>query len=284
MSARTYLAILTGALSLVIPHTVFGFSNTIMAEGLAPVCGVLGTNCAGGGAVGLSGLILNTIVPAARVGFVAVAVIILLIAAFTMIAESGDEGKVKDSRMVFVYALVGALIVAVSASIVDAISPAGGANGIIAQDGIITNAIIPTAIDFLLALLGVAVVVNIVVQGFRLIASRGEQDQIDRAKKRLIATFFGAILVLLAKQVSNLVFTRDSSGIASEIAGLANYLLTFVGAIAVILLVVAGIMYILSADESLKDRAKTLIKVAIIAIVAILVSYPLVAAFSSINP
>lgn len=265
-----------------LPLNALSFSNTDMAIGLVQVCAVMGGACNGGGASGLTLYLAERLLPAIRVAFLAIAIVVLMVAIFTMIVESGDEGKVKDSRMAFVYTLIGGIVVSLVSIVVPAISPAGNANGIIVEQSAITDAI-ETAIFFLLALLKIAIILNVVVQGFRLIASRGEQDQIDRAKKRLIATFIGAIIVLLADEVVSYINPSGSDSLALEFVGLANYLLTFVAVIAVMLIVIAGIMYILSADEALKDRAKTIIKVAVLAIVVILVSYPLVASFGSLG-
>ena len=71
--------------------------------------------------------------------------------------------------------------------------------------------------------------------------------------------------------------------IVAQLVGLANFLLTFLGVLVVVLMVAAGIMLIVSVDEGLKDKAKTVVKTSIITLAVVLCSYVIVNAFITLS-
>ena len=85
----------------------------------------------------------------------------------------------------------------------------------------------------------------------------------------------GVGLTMLAGAIANSVNPQSgsSSNLALEIAGVANYLMTIVGFMAVVTIILAGVFLILSVSDSLKDKAKTIIKTAVVALIGVTVSY-----------
>jgi len=65
-----------------------------------------------------------------------------------------------------------------------------------------------------------------------------------------------------------------------ELAGIARFLLTIFGALAVIGILAAGVMLIVSVDESLKDKAKKLVIACMIALVIVIASYGIIDTFA----
>ncbi len=247
------------------------------------LCGVVPcTGAGGGGAAGLSAYIFETFVNAIELGFVAAAVLVLFFATVSMVMFSGDENVVKEGRTAFIYTIAGAAVVSLARWFALAFSPTEVGGALVNQG--VTDTAVDIIVTFFKLLLSVILTVNIVIQAMRLISSQGEQDQVDKARKRLLAGFIGVAIVLLANTlIVNVTPTLgNSSNIAREISGVANYLVTILGFAAVVAIIVAGIMLVVSADESLKDKAKTLIKTAIVALVVVLVSYALVTAFIAI--
>jgi len=148
-------------------------------------------------------------------------------------------------------------------------------NALIIQTGPVQGAL-TNIVEYCVAAVGIALVANVSVQGFRLLVSQGAQEYVDKAKKRLIASFIGVAVVLLTDTIVETITGRDTGIISEEVAGIANFIITFIGIGAVIAISIAGFMLVLSVDESLKDKAKTVIKTSIVALIATLLSYMIV--------
>lgn len=234
-----------------------------------------------GGAAGLSLYAYQRIISAFEVLYVGVSGIVLLIAMANMLIFSTDETHVGQGRMAFVYVMVGGAIVSLSRLIVQAFSPT--TTGVLIVNNPPINTAVASVVLFIKLLLSIALLTNIAVQAARFIASQGEQDAMEKAKQRLIAGFIGVALVLLANIiVLNLNPTlagASINNIGAEIAGISNYLITIVGFGAVVSIIIAGILLIVSVDESLRDRAKTFIKAGVISVLVCLIAYALVFSF-----
>lgn len=281
---RKPIQIAAGLLSLAFPGTAAAFE--IPTDWYGPVCAFIpctgvGT---GAGATGLSNYLLDKVVTTIEVGFVAIALIILFAAAVNMVIQSEQEDVVKQSRSAFIYVIAGGGVVAFARWFALAFAPTGP-TGDIVNTPVIDDAI-TQVLTFFKLILSILLSVNIVIQGVRLVTSQGEQEQTEKARKRLILGFVGVGLVLLANTIAVSVNPQlgSTTTLALEIAGIANYLLTILGFVAVGAIVVAGILLILSVDDSLKDKAKMIVKGAVIALVAILVSYALLTAFIGFQP
>lgn len=130
-------------------------------------------------------------------------------------------------------------------------------------------------------------VLMIVVGGVLYITSAGDSGRINMAKAAVTSAIIGLALALAApsflKEIYNVLGKTDqpsavSGPTLSEIAlNALKTLSSFVGILAVIMLVVGGIMYITSAGDSGRtDTAKNIIKYAIIGLIVALVALILV--------
>jgi hypothetical protein len=270
------LVLLPALLTAPVAHA-FQLGNDWMGS----VCGLMPCN-GNGGAAGLSAYLQAKVIVTLEVSFVAVALLVLLFSAANMIIFSHEEGAVKDGRLSFVYGIAGAAVVSFAALIVNAFSPSTTGSAIIQQGPL--EIILNNSLKYFGFLLLTVFLVNLVIQAVRLVASRGEDEVIERSKKRLINSFIGAAIVMLAEAIiTNLQPGNGSSAIATQIAGIGSYIATITGAIAVLAIVVAGIMLVVSVSDGLKDKAKSLLKTAIIALIFILVSYAIVVALVSVS-
>ncbi len=276
---RKLLLLLTGLLALMPTHS---YAFEIPATWVGPVCKFLPCSGLGGGAGGLSNYVMLHIMPIFEFGFATVAIFLLFIAAANMVMFAEQEDVVKNSRTTFVYAIIGAGIVAFSRWIAVAFSPLETGSNLV--NGSVVNALVGNVITFFKLLLAILLIVNIVIQAFRLIASRGLDDKIDTARKRLISGFFGVAFIMLANTIALTVNPEfgGSDMFNAEITGIANYLITFIGAGSVFSMIIGGILLLVSADESLKDKAKTMIKTAFVALIAVLVAYGFVTTLFSV--
>lgn len=270
------------------PSTVHAFE--IGTESVNMLCNFLPCNAAGGGAVGLSMYVFERIIVAAQIGIIAIAIISLFIAAIKMTAFSSEESTVTEARTSYIYIIVGLAIIGLAKFFVNAFSPGTVAVGNFAGTG---GALVNLAeaeagasniVFYFKAIIALSLMVNIVVQAFRLISSQGQDEQMNKAKERFIGGFVGAGIIMLANviAVSVLPSASGASAIGIQIAGMANYLLMILGFMSVVAIVIAGIMLVLSVDETMKDKAKNIVKTCVVGLIVVLTSYALVNAFITI--
>ena len=265
----------------------------IGAESVNVLCNFLPCNAAGGGATRLSMYVFERIVLAFQIGIIAVAIISLFISAVKMTAFSSEESTVKEAKTSYVYIITGLAIIGLAKFFVNAFSPGTvavgeygeytGTQGALVNLGIAEMGV-SNVVFYFKSIIALSLMVNIVVQAFRLITSQGQEEQTNKAKGRLIGGFIGAGIIMLANVITVSVApsTSGATGIGIQIAGMANYLLMILGFMSVIAIVVAGIMLVVSFDESMKDKAKNIVKTSVVGLIIVLTSYALVNAFITI--
>ena len=246
------------------------------------LCGILPCTASGGGAQGLYIYLLDRVVSAFEVAIVAAAILSLFATTVQMVMSfGGDESGVTESRKSFIYVISGLAIVGLARWFVLAFSPTNTGAALV-NAGVVEEGISNIVVYFKL-IIAVTLLVNIVVQAFRLITSQGAQEQLDKAKKRFIAGFIGAGIIMMANVIVVAVLPGSgSSTLAVEIAGIANYMIVILGFLALLAIVLAGVLLIISVDESLKEKAKTIVKTCIIALIVVITSYALVNAFINV--
>lgn len=247
---------------------------------VSALCGVIPCNgVAGGGALGLSAYLLDRIVTAMEIGIVAVAIIALFTAAIQQVVLSTEESTVKDARTSYIYIIAGLAVTGLARWLVLAISPTEVGSQLVNVAAL--NDGIGNIVTYFRLIIVITLMANTVIQAFRLIASQGEQEQVDKAKKRLIAGFIGAGVIMLANVIAEATIPglAGTTRVAVEIAGIASYIIMVVGFMALLTIVLAGVLLIISVDEGLKDKAKTAVKTSIVALIVVFLSYALVTAF-----
>ncbi len=260
-------------------------------ESVMPLCNVLPCNWVGLGSAGLSMYVFSKIILTLEIGIIAAAIVCLFIAAAQMVFSSAEESSVKDSKTSYIYIITGLAIVGMSHLFVNAFSPgtfappgsglAGGAGANLVNTAAIGTGV-GNVISYIKLIIALSLLVNIVLQSFRLISSQGEDEQTKKAKTRLIGGFIGTGIIMLANAIVIAVSPATFGGpalLVMEIAGIANYMLMILGFLAVMTIFIAGVLLVVSFDESLKDKARSMIKTSIIALIVVLMSFALVQAF-----
>ncbi|MDD4319713.1 MAG: hypothetical protein PHW10_05320 [Candidatus Peribacteraceae bacterium] len=180
-----------------------------------------------------------------------------------MIIKSGSDAGMTEGKQGMMYA-VAAVVVASVAGLISATVTSGP---------LFTAAPVLTPLNnvykFFVALLYAALTANIVIQGFRMIASHGSQEMMERARKRLIQGFIGAVVVLLADFIVKVFIYGNIAPVKAEIVGLANFLLAFVAIGILIVIILGGLILVVSVDESLKSKAQQAIKTGIIVLLVV---------------
>ncbi|TSC57345.1 MAG: hypothetical protein Greene041619_1217 [Candidatus Peregrinibacteria bacterium Greene0416_19] len=270
---RRFLLPIIGLLALLEPVSASAFQLDLH---LGPVCRLIPCYSSGGGMAGLNQYLFG-ILTAMELLFVAVALVMVFLNAANMVLYSTNESTVGESRSGLYYNIIGAALVALSHLIVQTFAVGNG--GAFVNPAPFASGI-TLIVNYVKALLAVAVLANVVIQGIRFVTAQGEDAQVEKARKRLFASFIGTAVILLANViVSALVPGSNSPILNPEIVGIAQFFLTLVGAFSVIAIVAAGIMLVVSVDESLKDKAKSAIKTSIVALIVVIASFAIVTTF-----
>lgn len=167
--------------------------------------------------------------------------------------------------------------------------------------------------DFLLSFASLLGVLIIIISALTIVGAFGNENIISSQKKISMVVVGGLVIIALAKTVvgrvlfgiagydetghiitditkggevvspKNVGFLVDAQAGTDEIIGIANYILGFVGILALVMFVYGGLRLVMAqGDSGAIDKAKSIMTSAIIGVVIAICSYTLVATF--INP
>jgi len=194
---------------------------------------------------------------------------------FRLLMGGEDEAAITEVKAGFGHALFGAVLVGSAGLIAASFSTSGQPVDVTPLQQTIVS-----VIGFFTGFVGTALIINIVIQGVRLITAQ-DDSQIDKAKKGLLYGMIGVVFVMLADPIVN-SFAPSTAGateVASQARGIAEFLITIFGALAVIAMIVGGLMLVVSVDEQLKDRGKKIIIGGIISIIVVIASFSIINLF-----
>lgn len=248
---------------------------TAAAQLPVPDCPIPFLSC-GGGVAGVQAFYWGSVWPSLKVAFVGIALCCFVYYSIQLMLARSEESTINEAKSAYEMAIFGCAIVMLTAAIVDSFAPSGNPDDLVRPDPLLLA--VNQVIFFMKVVLAGIVIFRITVQGIRLILLEGQsQGETDKQKKQFFNSVFGVAVILLANALVAALYPGANSGIlAIEIVGMANFLLSLVGGLAVIAMVVAGIMLVVSVDESLKDRAKKIIATTVIAVVVVICSFVLV--------
>ncbi len=237
-----------------------------------PVGGIL--PCGGGGSMGLVAYTGNVIFPAIRIGFIAVAIVMFAAFAGRLMFDAEEESTVTDVKNAYSQAIVGAVIISISTFIVDSFGR--GANFTLVNPVPVTFAV-SNIIGYFKLIIGVLLSVVITTQGIRLMLLQGQESEIEQARKKFFHSLLGVGVILLANSIVVAVQPgANSIVINEEIRGIVNFSLEILAVLAVLSIMVAGVLLIISVDEALKDRAKKIVFGTVITLVIVLSAYAII--------
>jgi len=144
-----------------------------------------------------------------------------------------------------------------------------------------------------LLFMGLAAVVVIVIAGIYMVVSVGDETAKEKAKKIITYAIIGLIIIAIAAGVVTIIIDATGGGsifgpvpdlgntggsdIRVVILNILDTILSFMALAAVVVIVIAGILMVVSlGDETAKDRAKRIIFYAVIGLVIILIASAIV--------
>ncbi len=239
------------------------------------------TTCfAGDGADYLANLLLPFLLNEVMIAFWGISAAAVFYYAVRMVMEAHKDEAGKDLTNSFIYALTGFAIIACAGAFaaafgVGTLSP----DAVTDVNPMTLNVGILSVANFIIKTSAGVFVLIIVLSGLRMIASQGESANFDKARKLVVANCVGVVLMLTSYFIIHAVADVDSVLLINQMRGMALYLLTLIGFICVAALIVAGVLLIVSIEESLKDRAKRIVIGTLISLLIVIACYTLIIIF-----
>jgi len=213
----------------------------------------------------------GSLIPGLLTAFGGILFAALVFYGLRLAAESRNDSAMGEAITAYGQAFAGATVVLGSYVLAQAFGTVGSITPTEVETGIIAG-----VVSYIMQIVGAVLILNIVIQSFRMMTSQDEGG-ISGARNNLIYSFMGAAIVMLGAAILDMVRPGAfNHGINQHIVGIANFLGVFFGLLAVVAVIVAGIMLVVSVDESLKDRARSMIIAALVAIVVVMVSLGLI--------
>ncbi|HLD63609.1 MAG TPA: hypothetical protein VI913_01805 [Candidatus Peribacteraceae bacterium] len=206
------------------------------------------------------------LLPAASAIFGAFLFFMLVIYGLVLVSRSHKEEAVGEAFNAYGNALFAAFIAAFAGLLSDAFVLGGGL-----PDTAPVVELLTLFKDFLLSFAYAALAANIAIQSIRLLVAQSDTGT-DAARTNLVRSIIGAFLLNIANLTILDLRPSKPERIIDVFIGVANFAATLFGAMAVIGMIAAGIMLVISVDESLKDRAKKLIITSIAALIVVLLA------------
>lgn len=251
---------------------LLGFLLVPTAHGADPawclISNLPAPGCPGGGAfAGLSifQLIQKTFIQFLRYAVVAIAFGMFVYYAFALLFMSDDENAVTQMKTSFSYAIIGCAIISIATLMSDALTPTliTPTNPLTLTDatGNIIETQLKNIITYIKLLIGALVSFHVTYQGIRLIALQGKEEEVTKQKTKFFHGLIGVAVVLLASSLVSWATPAAEPGgnpaiLSQEIGGIANFLITLFGLLAVVAFIASAAMLLLSVDESGKDKGK----------------------------
>lgn len=257
-------------------------TNVTAIDKLKDLLGLTGT---GGGVFGIVRVIVG-----------AVAVLMIILSAVQILTAGGNEETIKKQTHQLMYGILGLLLISLSTEAmkifsVEKGSPLGSPQEIISRV-IEFNKTTQIVITFFKYLIGGIAVIVAVSSGLHLITLEDE-SKLEEDKKKLLYSVVGFTLIVLSNTlVKNIFYKIDTtaytgvSGVqpaidptagVKQIVGITNYIVNFVGPLAVLALIVGAIMYMTAGgEEERMNKAKRVIIAAAIGIIVVYGAFAIV--------
>ncbi len=229
--------------------------------------------------------IVDSLLTPARflIGFVAV--IYLFVAALKLVASRGEEETAYEGfKRSLMYSLLGLAFFALSGEIGSILSLTGG--GIIGSKGELIKRFgifdtqVGIIITFMKYVIGSVAVLYLAKSGVHMVTAGSNEEDISEDKNTILYTSVALVLLIFSNSLVTKVLYKtenpfDDPSIdlgqgVTEAVGLINLIVSFVGPLAILSLVAAGVLYSLSAaNEELRERANKMVKISLFAIILI---------------
>ncbi len=255
----------------------FLFRPTHAAAQVSDIISGIGGNSGAGQALE----IFNTIHGAGRALVVIVSTTMLVRASAKMIGSISEE-KMEEGRKSLGTTIMGIILINLTYAFVNIFW--GNGSGRIENGAQILNGEILGLVSWIQVIVGVLAVAVLVISGFKAIASFGKDDAWDDLKKAIIGVIVGILLIVFDSVIISAIGADGNASptaIVHMIISIVRDLLGYLALIAVIMIIYAGVMMIVTlGNEDQYGKSKALIVRVLIGLVIIMFSYFIVSLVS----
>lgn len=193
-----------------------------------------------------------------RFGIVAIVFGMFAYYALALLFSGDDENAAAQMKTAFGHAIAGCAVVGVAILISENIgSITTPANPLTGNTGTQIRTGLEEATKYFKLLVGALVSFHVTYQGIRLIALQGKEEEVSKQKAKFFHGLIGVAVVLLANSIISAVQPGNNANVLSnEIKGIANFLITLFGLLAVVAFMASAAALMLSVDESWKEKGK----------------------------
>jgi hypothetical protein len=191
------------------------------------------------------------------------------------LAVSGsNESHVTEVRNAYLHLVFGAVLIAGAGWIARIVLPSSA----VATPGLFNTNVLKPVQNFFFGMMGMALVVNIGYHGARLIVSQDDSGM-SNARQGMIRGIIGLTIVMVCAAVLGSFHIGNDTNIKLELFGAGNFIITIFGALALVALVVAGLMLVISVEEQVKERAKKIMLSVMISVIVVSAAGAVITAF-----
>lgn len=237
------------------------------------------TGIMGGGGAGAAVDIMERLQQAGRSLVVVVSVLMLVRAAAKMVGSVSEE-KMEEGRRSVGTTIMGIILISLTYAIVGSFWN-GGDHGIQGGATMLNQQVIGL-VRWAQVLIGIMAVGMIIISAFKVLASFGKDDAGEEVKRAIIGGITGIVLVVFDTVIVTALGGNAAPGgggatpepIIAIVMRAVQNLLLYLGLLAVVLVVYAGIMMIVTVgSDDQYEKSKGLIVRVLIGLVIILFSY-----------
>jgi len=215
----------------------------------------------------------------------AIALVMGTIYAMSLIFARGKEEVITKQKQNFLWVFLGFVILIISENIATIFNPAKATAEQIIDFGAAQDQL-RAAADYIKWLFGSIFVLLMVISSIRMITAAGEEEEITKQKRNITWSLIGMLIVLMASNIVNAIYRvkspKEISTVApekaiTEITGIIQLILVFLGPAAVAFTIYAGFMYLTALDnEERIQKAKRMIIGGVTGIVIIYAAYAII--------
>lgn len=229
---------------------------------------------------------------------VVVGILYITIMGYTLVTHGDNEEEVTKAKRGLTYTIIAFIMISISQEFSRIFDMEGGKTLLGSPQEIIKRVrffdkqveIVMTFIKYVIATFATLMVVR---SGIKLVTAGGKEEEATKHKKSILYSAGGLILIYVGDIFINKVFYKvdknvysgitgvhpkvDAKAGVEQIIGITNFIVSFVGPIAILMLIVGAIMYATAGGEDEKmQKAKRLLLATAFGIILIYGSFALV--------
>lgn len=229
-------------------------------------------------------------------------ILMITLMAYRLIALGDNEEEVSKAKRGLMYSILAFVLVSMAEDIGKIFDMTNGT--ILQSPQEILNRVrlfdrqVEIVISFSKYIIGAFATFMFVRAGIKMIAQGAEEEERNKAKQNLLYTSLALVLVFVGDIFINQVFYKVNKNVYSgitgvhpgvdakagveQIVGITNFIVSFLGPIAVLVLLAGAVMYATSrGEEEQMEKAKRLVTAAALGIIMIFGAFALVSTFVS---